>query len=182
MSEYNPLSELEMYRLLFRYFLENEIPKRVSNSSPSHAIVLICELIRAAKNSVDVFCRCLSDAVWGQKDVLEEILKAGQERHVRFRVITQEKIGMNKARRTLSLVDSEIKCLEDKSITANFMIVDGKSFRFEVDCSNREGFAYAKNDELAKELCSAFEVLFNKANPMSEWDINDKNESIKENQ
>ena len=163
MSEFDPMSELDVYRLLFRYFLENGIQKRVSNCSSSHAIVLISELIRAAQSTVDVFCRCLSDAVWGQDEVLSEILKAGQERHVRFRVITQEKIGMNKARKTFSLVDSELRCLDDKSIAANFMIVDGKSFRFEQDCSNREGFAYARNDELAKDLNNAFQVLFNKA-------------------
>lgn len=168
MSEYDPLTELDLYRLLFRYFLANGIQKRVSNSSPSHAIVLISELIRAAKYSVDVFCRCLSDAVWGQKEVLDEIMTAGQERHVKFRVITQEQIGMNKARKVLNLVDSELRCFENREFTANFMVVDGKSFRFEQDCSNRQGFAYAKNDEMAKDLSEAFEVLFAKAGPLKE--------------
>ena len=168
MSEFNPMVELEIYRLLFRYFLAHDVPKRVSNNSPSHAIVLISELIRSAKQTVDVFCRCLSDAVWGQDCIVREIVKAGQERHVRFRVVTQEKIDKKKAFEALSLVDSEIKELTDPRIKSNFMIVDGKSFRFESDCLNRKGFAYAKNDEMAQDLCEAFSEIFKIAQSVGE--------------
>lgn len=169
MSEYNPMAELDLYRLLFRYFLEHDIPKRVSNNSTSHAIVLIGELIRSARTSVDVFCRCLSDEVWGQDDVIAEIRKAGRERHVRFRVVTQEKEIKSKARKELRLVDSEIRYYENDNIKANFMIVDGKSFRFENDCSNRKGFAYARNDKIVVELSKAFAEIFNKAQPVPDF-------------
>ena len=157
--------QLWVYKLVFRFMLKTNSRGRIANDSDCHAIILISELINSARNRVDVYCKRLSDDVWGSDTVISAI-KAALLRGVIFHVAVQVskdqckdsrafRIFAEKCVRVINL-DCDAENGREIPVKANFVLVDGKSFRFEPDPDKHKGFAYACNEEMAKQLQTAF--------------------------
>ena len=158
-------SPLGLYRLIVRLVLKIDGRNRIANDSDCHAVVLTTELINHARKKVDVFCRELSDSVWGTDDVIGAI-RAALARGIRFHVLVQKSIeecGNARAYRLFSENGVPVRHYRKQTNDAdpaapmvNFMIVDDKAFRFEPDSAVHKGFAYARNEELAKQISETF--------------------------
>lgn len=150
----NPLA---LYRQMVKRVLDEMLSTRIENESAEHAAILIDELIRRAKNCVDIYCRSFAADVWGRSDILDAVRHA-MEHNVRFRILTQHQPEMSETFRELKQCPKvEYRIFTDEEIDVNFLIADGKSFRFEPDSGQRHGFAYAKS-----ELSATLEAVFNR--------------------
>mgnify|MGYP003321753726 CR=1 FL=1 len=157
---------LELYRLYFRDILETDGLQRVSNCSADHAAVLNAELIRSAVVSVDVYCHRLSSDIWGRPEIVEEVA-AARARGVRFRVVVQEFSREDIAASAFQFLGDSVLMWSSPNMTANFLIRDGKSFRFEPDFHERKGFAYANNGLLSGKLVNVFEGIYKVASQVA---------------
>lgn len=148
-----------LYRSLFRKIIANDLPLRVGNDSDRHAIVLISELIAAAKNSVDIYCKSLSSAIWGSDSVLSAVREAVAN-GVSFRIVTQEAPEDSTTLRVLQAhQQASFLRYSREGLVSNFMIVDRKMFRVEPDNRVRQGFAYVNNKAIADDLCASFDRI-----------------------
>lgn len=163
---YNPL---EIYRQVFRAMLRFRREGRIANSSTSHAIVLIEELLKHATKSVDIYCRRLGPDVWCVDAIVEALRRVCNEGRT-IRVVVQEDVDENN--RTVRLLRErgvEIRKdvgVSDNPPSYNFVIVDKEAFRFEQDCERRVGFACAINNEVASKLIALFDLIYSVAVPL----------------
>jgi len=158
----NESPELVMYRSVFRLMLKADGERILQNDSKSHAIVLIEELIRHATKEVYIYCTRLDDTVWGVPSVLDSIDEAFN-RKVTFHVLTREVVpDETLALKSFKQHDCKIgqAHLENGNvIVENFLVVDGKSFRFESAPQERKGFVCVNNPEVAMTLINIFNKL-----------------------
>ena len=154
---------LGMYREAFKIALATKSDCRFSNATVSHAIILIEELLNAAKATFDIYCMSLGADVWCTKPILAALTRAF-DRGVRFRVVVQKCPGEGNAAFKF-FKDRQIAVYEDNGsgVTSNFVIADGESFRCEIDNKRREGCAYAVNREYTDILNDMFESLYERS-------------------
>lgn len=159
-------NSIEIYRQVFRAMLKFRREGRISNSSTPHAIVLIEELLRHAKKSVDIYCRHLGPDVWCV-DAIVEALQCVCNKGRAIRVVVQEDVDeSNRAVQLLRARGVEIRkdvTVSDNLPSYNFVIVDKEAFRFEQDCERRVGFACAINEEISSKLISLFDLIYSAA-------------------
>ena len=156
---------LESYRQAIRNLIEANSTYIMNNSMPSHASVIIAEFIRAAKHKVLALCNGLSDTVWGDRVLLEEVEKA-IGRGVEFRVVTTEDASsskfMGKMRNCGKL--GRVSRFRDSKIS-HFVVVDDRMFRLEKDADRRTAIACANDQATATELCSLFDAIASLSSP-----------------
>lgn len=154
------IDPLGLYREAFRIALSTKSDCRFSNATVSHAIVLIEELLNAAKSTFDIYCRSLGADVWCTEPILSALARAF-DRGVRFRVVVQRHPDEGNAAFKF-FKDRQIIVRQDNAsgVESNFVIADGESFRCEIDNRRREGCAYAVNREYTDILNGLFESLY----------------------
>lgn len=151
-------SDLNFYRRVFREMLRIGNPSRIGNDSPAFARILISELLRFSKEEVWIYCDGLKDDVWGNPVVVQELDDA-IARGVKFNVIVQKELAKDSVaavrfgRANVTLYKST------RVLDQNFMVVDGKAYRFETNTNDRKGYASAYSPENALKLIQVFNSL-----------------------
>lgn len=158
------VNPLDLYREAFKMALKTKSTARFTNSTISHAIVLIEELLNATSFSFDIYCHALSPDVWCNEKVLLAMREAF-DRGVRFRVIVQESPKEENEAFVFIKEKGIPFCLYDASrelegLDCNFVVSDRTSFRYEMNPSKREGSAYASNREYSDILNQMFDAMF----------------------
>lgn len=162
--EKEEVKSLDVYRLIFRTMLTSNSHGRISNATTSHALVLIEELLRFAKTSVDIYCKSLSADVWCRDEIIGAMATAF-DRGVAFRVLVQEEPdennrALNFFRKREIIVKEDIVPNGESKPEFNFMVVDHSSFRYEENNCKREGFAYAVNEKFSDVLNKLFDSMY----------------------
>ena len=167
----NEAPELQMYRNTFRLMLAMNSNRVLQNDSISHAVVLIEELIRHAQKEVYVYCTRLADGVWGTSAILSGVREA-VGRGVVFHVLTRlEPDEHSLAKREFENLGICIDRGNNEEVKENFIVVDGKAFRFESDPDGRKGVACANSPINAQLLINMFHRL--NSNPSAKDKSND---------
>ena len=162
------IDPLALYREAFKIALATKSDCRFSNATVSHAIILIEELLNAAKVTFDIYCKSLGADVWCTEPVLSALIRAF-DRGVRFRVVVQNDPEEGNAAFKFFRERQIIVCKDnDSGVGSNFVIADGESFRCEIDNSRREGCAYAVNREYSDILNEMFESLYARSKKLAE--------------
>lgn len=157
------VSSIEIYRLFVKSVIATNGSQRISNDSTEHAVVLIGELIKHAKVSVDIYCHRLSSDVWGTEELKSAVLFARDKGTVSFRVVVQDKNDDEIDAGAFSFMKQSVRCFSDAGLKANFLVVDNKAFRVEPDNNVRKGFAYINNAELSGILVNAFDSIYQRS-------------------
>lgn len=157
---------MDAYRDIFRWRLRTGNANLMFNDSPTHATVLIAELLQCAQNDVWIFCRELGEDVWCTESVLAALDVAILNK-VSFHVLVQKAPSeTNRALVKLTNAKIEVKMSRCNS-KANFVVADGRAYRFEEDSSVRKGFACANDATNATKLVEAFNNLSKNAIPLN---------------
>ena len=154
---------LDLYRDLFRRMLREKSEETVSNDSADYARILIAELLRSAQHEVWIYCTKFNGDVWSDKDVLDA-LRAATGNRVVFHVLTRlAPDSGNEAVEILNAAKVDVKTIDrakaDSVPNRNFLVVDGISYRFEIDPEQRRGIACANGVKNAQSLIRAFQNL-----------------------
>ena len=159
-------NEMDVYRDIWRVRLATGNPSPLYNDSVNHARTLITELLRFAKREVWIYCSNLGEDVWGQDDVYESLGQAIAN-GVRINVLVQNQPGKdNKALARLDAANIIVR-ITSSEFKPNFIVVDGKAFRFEEDPSIRKGVACANDQQMADALISKFNALCGTSTPVN---------------
>lgn len=153
--------EMEIYRSLVRHLVQEGSSRLIENDSVCHARVIIAELIFSAKVSIDIFCNRLAPEVWADPTIVEAVKKAILS-GVSIRLITSH-----------APVDSSLlRLLEQSKVTRvifpegeslpNFIVVDSKAYRVEVDEERKQGVACANGGDEARRLAEVFLKMLEK--------------------
>jgi hypothetical protein len=146
----------------------------VSNSEPAHASVLLEMLLKHSKKSVSIFCRNLRSEIYDAEGVVAELIIAALNRKVPIHVVTQETPEDGHFLAVLSFLstrgdcDIRLKVCDVDSPAAqaesNFVVVDGKSYRFEKDREHVNALACANGPVLAVKMETKFAQFERQAN------------------
>lgn len=151
--------DLRMYRAVFQRMLQVRSPRIIQNDSTSHALVLIEELLNAATGTVYVYCMKLDEKVWGNVRVLAALTSA-LNRGVKFNVLTREKVSNeNPAYKVLTEKQASVSVAESSPAAENFIVVDERAFRLELDTGDRKGFACANSSLNAMALIDIYRKM-----------------------
>lgn len=160
------VSKLDLYRRLCRRILEGDKSKRIENERACYAQIIIQELIRSAKCSVDIFCQGDEDCFFEGFITFVEMNAASDERGVKFRVISvhpmKQSLKLLFKRHDADIFEPKTDCDFLKDFF--FVVVDGKSFHLAQDLPRHSGFAYANNREFAEELQHVFDKMLKYCN------------------
>lgn len=161
----------EMVDDLARKKIDYDIP----NGIPAHASVLISAMFKNAKNSMDIFCRELSNDVYNNNQLIDYAINFVIKEKGKIRVILERDLKQNLFERPIIYkIASEIYKEKDKkrevgSITVrvrgedtsnHFCIMDKSAYRLEKDKAQRTASANFGNIGIAKELTESFEKMF----------------------
>ena len=159
MKEAEESGDMLMYRAVFRRMLETNSTRIIQNDSTSHAIILIEELLNTAKQTVYIYCSKLDEKVWSNPRVLNALVRA-LDRCVKFNVMTQEEVSnSNLAQKALSERGCPASVAKSSFAKENFIVVDERAFRLEVDTGDRKGFACANSPVNATTLIEIFKKM-----------------------
>lgn len=129
------LSDDNLYRDAIRSMIAKKSSEIFPNASYSHASIVLTELVRASMFNVSIFCRCMSQDVYGNRGLVDAIADA-VSRGVNVRFLLQQ--DTPQAETVIGIFDNPshhihvIKKEEDKN-KPNFSVVDSKMFRYERD-------------------------------------------------
>lgn len=152
--------QMAVYRSLVRRVIRERAPMCINNSSPEHATVLIDELIRSAVSTVDIYCKRMSADVWGAPSVVDAVRHAIDAR-VTFRIVAKEQVERHETSVLLSKYsNAAFRIYAQDGLPLNVLIVDKEMFRVEPNDGVREGFAYAKCEEMAATANALFEKVW----------------------
>ena len=163
---------LSIYRAMFKFMLSEGITRLIHNDSPDHACVLIEELLHFAKGSILIFCRNLGSDVWGAPSILSALEDALNRKNMNVRVVLQKPPENGVANHALTLLRAhgvDVLQTRNTSVTANFIVVDGKAYRLEKD---GRGYACANDADGAAKLAAAFNDLANDSDPVGAQGVN----------
>lgn len=157
---------MDVYRGLWRVRLATGNPSPLYNDSVNHARTLITELLRFAKREVWIYCSNLGKDVWEQTDVYEALGQAIAN-GVKINVLVQKQPDEgNKALARLDAANIIVR-ITSSDFKPNFIVADGKAFRFEEDPSVRKGVACANDQQMADALISKFHALREASTPVN---------------
>ena len=159
MDETKESFDMLMYRTVFQRMLATGSPRIIQNDSTSHALILIEELLKSASRTVYVYCMKLDEKVWGSPGVLSALNEA-LSKGVQFYVMTREDVAEgNLAYKALQSRGCSVLKAKSPSAEENFVVVDERAFRLEVDTGDRKGFACANSPVNATTLIEIFKKM-----------------------
>jgi hypothetical protein len=163
----NMVLDEQSYREAVETLLRLRSDKTISNSMPSHAAVLFEVFLKRAQQQVRVFCRNLSNEVWGNPAVVEAAKNALQ-RGINLSILIQEDspdsgpfaelLNDNRTDPHLRFYTMEGENLRNAPV--NFAVMDETAFRFEKDRKECKAFAVMFSPNLASSLSRQFDAIF----------------------
>ena len=151
-------NNMDVYRDLWRVRLATGSAGLLHNSSVEHACALIAGLLNFACKEVWIYCLHLGADVWEKDDVMDA-LKQAIAKGVRINVVVQHR--HSDGNRALACLYAANVVVRQTGVAfkPNFVVVDGKAFRFEEDPEKRQGVACANDPQTATALIEAFNSL-----------------------
>lgn len=156
--------EFEKYHSAVKQLFDEDSSQEFFNNSREHAIIVIEEILRHAKENINIFCTKLNPDVWANENVVDAFLNAIVH-DVKIHICTQENMEESTIKKFVKLFGIESKENVGKDIKCNFMVADGKMFRYEQDGSARCALVCANNRDRANQINSFFEKKL--------WNINE---------
>ena len=130
------------------------------NSCVEHAIAILIEIFRHATKEVKIFSKELNPDAWLNSSLQDEII-AASSRNVDIKIAIQSvSIADSNIERFFQTLSITVKTLCAPNVDFNFVVADGRMFRFESDANKYHAVAGANNPQIAKELKEAFNVFF----------------------
>ena len=150
---------LDDYRQAVCAMLEANEFRRIENSSPKHAAIIIEEMIGHAKKSFCAIAQCMNPVVWSPSVIaaLYNAMKRGVA--VSLLVVTPEALTH------LDGIDPELKshihrAAHPEDIGINFAVMDDKAVRIEHDVANDRATFCVNEAELASLAQAKFDALY----------------------
>lgn len=157
--------DLEEYRARVQLARLNASKDNIYNSSQRHASVLIEELITGAKAHVRIVCRSLSIGSYGSDAVftaVEEFLDRGGKLDV---VVSAPELDATQANPFIAKFspDARVSIVTAPKVLAlikfDFLVTDGRSYRFESDHAKSVARANFNDETFAENLEELFQVI-----------------------
>lgn len=150
---------LDDYRQAVCSMLEADEFRRIENSSPKHAAIIIEEMIGHAQHSFCAVAQTLNPVVWSPRVIaaLSTALKKGIA--VSLLVVAQGELPH------LVGVDQDLRshirrAASAEGIEINFAIMDSKAVRIEHDVANDRATFCVNEAELARLAQTKFDALY----------------------
>lgn len=138
---------LTEYRNSLRSRIANKNSDLFENPSPAHARIVIDEFLRAAKESVYIYCGQLSSLIYGE---LVPSFQNLLERGIKVQVIIEKEKAETEAIAAMLCEKNAIKQSKMASVgdIPHFILVDGKRYRMELNDDKKSALVCA---EVAEE-------------------------------
>jgi len=161
---------LDDYRTHVERMFDENSDAVVSNSSTAHAQVVIETLISRAKDTLQFFCECLKSEIYDETVIVQKLSEA-LKKGVKVQVLCQNSPVAKSLNRLISRKSQnnqfELRVCDPgspgQSAPINFIVMDGKAFRFEGDRNKHTAVACANNSELASTMTAKFKELWQRA-------------------
>ena len=154
LSDSGTLNKPAIFRHLCEKIFSHKRENRIAIEKQENALIVMEELVKTAKKTVDIYCNGDEIHTWGTFRLVSEILDAADD-GVKFRVFVRHpphKVVKNlfiKAKATMKMPVEEY---EERVPQCNVILVDGEAFFYETMHPKRKGFAYAKNEKMAESM------------------------------
>ena len=163
MPDFDPTTDLAMYREGVEKLFQLRIDQEISNSFPGHAAVLFEQFFKNAQHQVRIFCRNLSASVFGS-DFLVQAASAAIKRGVTVEILLQEKAPQASAFVELLKMCPSARVAVANSVSVreavvNFSVMDQRAYRFEKDRERVQATANMFDPRIASLLVQKFEEL-----------------------
>jgi hypothetical protein len=165
--------DLVSYRKLVEQMFDEQSIELISNKDTTHAQIIIETMASRAKKSLDFLSLKLCEKLYDSPEVSSKIMAASM-RGVKVRMLSQEEMEA-KVLKDFSLIvggGSAIqfrKAIKDSFVNEapyNFVVMDGKAFRFEEDKSSHSATASANNPDLCRQMLDMFERMWDASVPV----------------
>lgn len=141
---------LQDYRALIQVMLDQKLQQRVANSCPSHASIVLEEMVRHAKESFVSLSNALSCDVW-TPSVVAAIEYAGNH-GIDITLVIEGK-GETDIPQTLKKYTRVLPPNKDDRIhLTHCAAMDGTAYRIETDREKRKAFFCANDEALASKV------------------------------
>ena len=155
--------DLPEYRARVQAARKGQTNEVIYNSSQRHAAVLIEQLFLSAQQTVRIVCRSLREGSYGTPDVLREaraFLDRGGEIHV---IVAQPESGETNSFLVAMQGRQNVNVLVAPHVLEvvrfDFMVADGRAYRFEADATKCVARANFNDTEMAASLDESFENI-----------------------
>lgn len=154
--------ELQEYRSTVERLAETRSDAVFTNGRPEHAAIIFEAFLKHAKKRVVMFCKNLSNKVFGLPGMVERF-EAAHLKGIKIAVITQEDPECKELAAKLRVWESEDpkKCTFKPNspfsgVDANFAVMDGVAYRFEPNKGDIAAHACMFNPRMASMLEDTF--------------------------
>ena len=160
------------YKEKIKYLAENQINEMFFNTDTEHAMIVLTELVKNAKNYVYIVGKNMDPAVTDNEDYLRAVEDFLKKENAKMKILLtnydKEKFGNSKIGELLKknkspaieIKHSQNKQVKSNDIPINFTVSDGRAYRFERDIDKHIAFGNFKDTETATVLTETFEQLF----------------------
>jgi hypothetical protein len=155
-------SSLENYRLGVLTLMSLKSGDIITNSEPAHAAILFEVFFKSATDKVRIFCKNLSQEVFGNPSLLAAA-RSAVERGVSLNVLLQDD-APNKTEFSewISTIKSAKVCLRIapehiRNASVNFAVMDTTAYRYEPDRSKCVASASMYNPDTSSFLAGKFD-------------------------
>jgi len=165
---------MENYRNRVKQLADSHSKEVIPNATVAHATVLIENLFSHAKSKVCIFSGQLNKEVYGNSNVFNNAVAFLSKPTSELEILIEDppadvmendlvlaciKRGEGAGKCTIKFVQTP----QDKEINCHFIIVDGKSWRFEPDKRSAAAIACFDDDIFGKQLDDIFSSMFSRA-------------------
>lgn len=163
--------DLEDYRSNVGQMFAQNSPVIITNRDRAHASILVETLVSVAQERILILCQNLCEKVYDSEAIVDEFKKA-LKRNVAIHILIQEKpkaqllVILNDIFKAVGGTFNFRICEEGSdciNLPFNFMVVDGKSFRFEDDREACTASASANQPMLGVRMEEIFWHAWNNA-------------------
>ena len=162
-----------LYQEEIRSLAVNRTNKIFYNSNDVHAAIVLSEMIKNAKDHIDIFCQNMCSEVSNSKeylDAMESFLSSDSSRKVRIILADYKEDVKNKPiYKLLSEFPDQVTIkrtgegfwlkLNDKLV--NFTVTDDVAYRLEVDIDKKMAMGNFNDPERVKPMVNTFDQVFN---------------------
>ena len=150
---------LDEYRQAVCAMLETDEFRRIENSSPKHAAIIIEEMIGHAQHSFCAVAQRMNPVVWSQQ-VIDALIKAAA-RGVAVSILVVASGDISHLDNIPEELRSHIRrAASPDAIGINFAVMDNKAVRIEHDVANDRASFCVNEDELAHLAQNKFNSLY----------------------
>ena len=159
LSDWGTLNKPAIFRHLCEKIFSHKRENRIAIEKQENALIVMEELVKTAKKTVDIYCNGDEIHTWGTFRLVSEILDA-YDSGVKFRVFMRHypnKVVKNLFDKCKAQMKMPVEAYAERVPPCNVMLVDGEAFLYEISKPKSKGFAYAKNEKMAESMRNIIE-------------------------